>query len=235
MIIAIDGKYGVGKTTTAKCLARRLGYNYLSTGAIFRAIALKVIEVKIEKEDKEAIIKIAKEINIEVKQIDKETKIFIDGKDLTEKAYTHNEKIDSVTSYLGRNIPEVTEIITKLQREIAKSGNFIFEGRDMTSRVFPNADWKFYIQAEMMKRAERMYKILPDEEKETYPTIEDYSKLDHFHKEYPGAEDAIVYDNTYSPTPEQDAIVLEYYITHPKEILGNIGKIKDKKEPIKNN
>ena len=112
---------------------------------------------------------------------------------------------------------------------MAKEGNAIFEGRDMGTVVFPNADWKFYLEASVPIKIKRFLKMLSNEEKNKY-TLEEVKKIieetDEKDKNREFAplrkpNNAIFYDNSESPTPEQDAIVLWYYITHQKEIIDN--------------
>lgn len=229
--VVIDGAAGVGKTTVSKALADRLGYSYISTGYIYRAVALKTLQNNIDIDDTKAVADVASGIKLDFKQKGKINRIFMDGSDITDMISAPT--IVPLTAKISV-IPDVRKNLLIVQRKLAKKGRMIFDGRDMGTVVFPNAKWKFYITASFELRLKRMLKVMDPEEKKKYPTPESYrpilEQIDKQEKNSPAclslSKDTIIYDNTYSPTPEQDAIVLEYYMTHVDEILANAKILK---------
>lgn len=155
MIIAIDGPAGSGKTTAAKLLAERLKIFYLDTGATYRALTLKAIESKIDLSDRFTLSNIAKGLNL---KLDGE-KIYLDGEDVSRKIRTPliDKNISVIVSYF-----EVRKIMVDLQRKIADKGDFVVEGRDITTVVFPNAEFKFYLDADFNVRAQRRFRELKE-------------------------------------------------------------------------
>lgn len=233
-IIAIDGPAGVGKSTVAKALASMLDYKHINTGSIYRAIAYKAL--KEGAKEKNRIIEIAKNTKIDFKVIGNNSCIIVDDINISNEI--SSPQIVPLTSEISA-IPEVRESLLDLQRRLGKAGGVVLEGRDIGTNVFPDAEWKFYMDAEEWKRAERLNKVLDEEGKKQYPTKEALIQLvketDHRDKNrkvapLEMAEDAIYYDNTQSPTPEQDAVVLWYYITHKEEMLKNSILLKRKKQ-----
>ena len=155
MIIGIDGPAGSGKTTVAKFLAKKLGIFYLDTGAMYRALTLKAIEKKVDLSDKETLRKLAEELNLEFK----DGKVYLDGKDVSDQI--RSPLIDKSISPLVAQ-PEVRAVMVKLQRTIVTKGDFVVEGRDITTVVFPDAKHKFYLDASPEIRAKRRFKELSD-------------------------------------------------------------------------
>ncbi len=155
MIIGIDGPAGSGKTTVAKLLAKRLGIFYLDTGAMYRALTLKAIERKVDLSDQDSLKKIAEELNLEFKG----GKVYLDGSDVSDQIRT--PLIDkSIAPVVAQ--PEVRAVMVKLQRNIVAKGDFVVEGRDITTVVFPDAKYKFYLDASSATRARRRFKELSD-------------------------------------------------------------------------
>ena len=150
MIIAIDGPAGSGKTTVSRLLAKRLGFFCLDTGATYRALTLAVLEKKCNLDDVKVLCKIAK--NLSIKKGNE--KIYLEDRDITEKIRNPiiDKNISKIVSY-----PEVREIMVRLQRDIVKDRDFVVEGRDITSVVFPNAEFKFYLDADFKVRLKRRY------------------------------------------------------------------------------
>jgi len=153
MIIGIDGPAGSGKTTVAKLLAKRLGIFYLDTGAMYRALTLKAIERKVDLFDKGTLKKIAEELNLEFK----EGKVYLDGLDVSDRIRTPS--IDKSISPVVAQ-PEVRAVMVKLQRNMVAKGDFVVEGRDITTVVFPDAKYKFYLDATPETRVQRRFKEL---------------------------------------------------------------------------
>lgn len=151
LIIAIDGPAGSGKSTTAKLLAKKLGYLYIDTGAMYRAVTLYAIKNNILN-DEEKIIELASKLNIELKFEDGQTKVNVNGKDVTEeiRSLEVNHNVSPVSKIEG-----VRKILVQKQKEMGKNGGVVMEGRDITTVVFPNADVKIFLTASIDERARR--------------------------------------------------------------------------------
>lgn len=160
MIIAIDGPAGAGKSTVAKLIAKELGFLYIDTGAMYRALTLKVLENKIDISDIARIIELAKNTRVELRNNQfGPQEVLVDGKDVT--AEIRQPRITQFVSDIAK-IKGVREMMLALQRNLAKQGNLVLDGRDIGTVVFPNADKKFYIDAEFNERVRRRYKELTD-------------------------------------------------------------------------
>lgn len=150
LIIAIDGPAASGKSSTAKLLAKKLGYSYIDTGAMYRCITLYVLKNNINPDDEEAISDSLKNCKIEVSG----DYFFLNEEDVSEairsKDVTYH--VSKVCSYA-----KVREEMVRMQRELAKNGGVILDGRDIGTVVFPNADLKIYQTADLEVRALRRY------------------------------------------------------------------------------
>jgi len=155
--IAIDGPAGSGKSTTAKIVAEKLGYLYLDTGAMYRAITLNALQNKIDFNNDNKIVEIAKNSEIRFEKTDHTLKTFLNGVDVTEAIRT-----PEVTNSIARVAanPRVRAILVKKQREFMKNGGVVAEGRDIGTNVFPNAELKIFLVASIEERAKRRYKEL---------------------------------------------------------------------------
>lgn len=152
--IALDGPAGAGKSTIAKAVAQKLNYIYVDTGALYRSIAYTAIQKKINLDDKNAVINMLPEINIELKYVDKEQHVFVNTQDVSDKI--RQEEISMGASVVS-SIPEVRHFLFDLQKNIAKQNNIIMDGRDIGTVVLPDADVKIFLTASAEKRAERRY------------------------------------------------------------------------------
>ncbi|MEM7456815.1 MAG: (d)CMP kinase [Planctomycetota bacterium] len=148
MIVTIDGPAGAGKSTASRMLAKRLGFQFLDTGAMYRAVTLAAITRKVDLDDPEALAQVAREVEIR----------FVDG-DVLLDGFTVTQAIRSedVTENVGAiaDTPEVREHLVELQRRIASKGNFVCEGRDQGTVVFPESPCKFFLTASAEERAKR--------------------------------------------------------------------------------
>lgn len=161
MIIGIDGPAGTGKTTIAKIFEEKYNIKYINTGAMYRALAYKCLQNRIEKEDEEDILKILEDTKIEYVKNSVNgktlTSIILDGKDITEEI--HRVDIAQVASDISK-IVKVREYMVDLQRKIANEyvkmdEDVLLEGRDICTVVFPDADLKIYLDADTNIRAKR--------------------------------------------------------------------------------
>lgn len=151
-IITIDGPSGAGKSTVAKLIADKLGFKYLDTGAMYRAVTLYMIENQVDIKNEEEVINALNKLNI---GFGSNYRIYLDSQDITEDI--RKEKVVKFVSEVSA-ISSVRQKMVDLQRDIAKEGNYILDGRDAGSVVFPNADYKFYLEASLEERAKRRYK-----------------------------------------------------------------------------
>lgn len=156
-VITIDGPAGAGKTSIAKIVSRKLGYNYIDTGAMYRAISWKAFREKIDLKAREKLIKMVRNTKIELKNRAGMKRVYLDGKDITNKI--RNKRLAEGASILA-TVPEVREQLMKIQRRMGSSGGIVVEGRDIGTVVFPRADYKFYLDASIKERALRRYREL---------------------------------------------------------------------------
>ena len=156
MIIAIDGPAGAGKSTVAKLIAKRLGFLYIDTGAMYRALTLKVLESKININETLKIIELASKTNIDLtNNPDGSLKVLLDGRDVTSDI-----RAPIITQFVSDidKIKEVRSIMVSLQRKLGEQGNSVLDGRDIGTVVFPGADKKFYVDADFKERVNRRFK-----------------------------------------------------------------------------
>lgn len=152
LIIAIDGPAGSGKSTTAKLVAERLGFLYVDTGAMYRAVALKVLEQGISLRDERAISKLVDHIDIDLQQADGKLKVFLDGTDVSD-AIRSPQVTRSVAPVCA--MLHVREALVRRQRDMGRNGGIVMEGRDIGTVVFPQAELKIYLTASIEERAKR--------------------------------------------------------------------------------
>lgn len=156
-IIALDGPAASGKSTTAKLLAKKLGYIYIDTGAMYRACALSSLNKQISLDNLNLLNKMLNEIDILIKQTNQGNKIFLDGEDVSEKI--REENISLLSSKIA-SIPEVRKKMVALQQKMGANGAVVMDGRDIGTVVFPNADFKFFIVASYSVRTKRRWQEL---------------------------------------------------------------------------
>ena len=151
MVVAIDGPCGSGKGTIASILAEKLNLVNIDTGATYRSLALKTLENNIDIKDEQKIIELSKNLNVEFK----DGKVFLDGKDVSKKI--REKEVTQIVSPIS-SIVEVRKNMVELQRKMASTHDVILEGRDITTVVFPNAEYKFYLDATLEERVNRRIK-----------------------------------------------------------------------------
>ncbi|MGQ9454442.1 MAG: (d)CMP kinase [Armatimonadota bacterium] len=151
-IIAIDGPAGAGKSTVAKGVADRLGYIYIDTGAMYRAVAWKVLKEGIPLTDHAKITALASRLDIRFEKINGTQRIFVDGEDVTEAI--RSPEATHLSSPVSA-IKGVRKCLSELQRKMGEAGGVVMDGRDIGTAVFPNAEIKVFLTASAEERARR--------------------------------------------------------------------------------
>jgi len=158
MIIAIDGPAGAGKSTVAKIIAKRIGYLYLDTGAMYRALTLKVLQDNLSLKEEKEISELAAKIKIELISNPEGTLVvLLNARDVS--LDIRKPEITKSVSDIAK-IKDVRLVMLEKQRELGRSGNVVLDGRDIGTVVFPNAEKKFYLDANLEERSRRRYKEL---------------------------------------------------------------------------
>lgn len=207
-IIAIDGPAGAGKSTIARAVADRLGYVYIDTGAMYRAVAAKVIECGVSPSDSAAITALAGKLDIRFAKEGGEQRLRVDGEDLTETIRTPEAtRLSSPVSA----IQGVRKRMVELQRRMGEEGGVVMEGRDIGTVVFPNAEVKVFLTASASERARRRTEQLREkgleaEVEKVAAEIKERDLRDSTRRHAPlkQAPDAVLID-TDNMTPEQVA------------------------------
>lgn len=206
MNIAIDGPAGAGKSTIARLASKKLGFLYVDTGAMYRAIALYLLDNDTDITDKEALDKALSEISIDIVYADDVQHVILNGADVSSKI--REERVGNMASKSAA-LPEVREKLLFLQRDIAAKNDVIMDGRDIGTNILPYAELKIYLTASVEVRAKRRYDELV--EKGQSPDIniikDDIEKRDYqdMHREIAPlkqAEDAVLLDSSYMTIEE---------------------------------
>jgi len=201
MIIAIDGPAGAGKSTVAKILAKRLGFLYIDTGAMYRALTLKALESNLPISDEPAIIRLANEVKIDLRNNpDESLSVILDGEDVS--LAIRQPRITQFVSDLAK-IKQVRQVLVKMQREFGRKDNCVLDGRDIGTVVFPDAQKKFFIDASANERIQRRFKELKGlgqkvSENEVAKDLTNRDNIDSTRQASPlrQAQDAIYIDTT---------------------------------------
>jgi cytidylate kinase len=200
LIIAVDGPSGAGKSTITRLLSKRLGYLYLDTGAMYRAVALAVKRAGVSPDDDDVLTAVCRKVEISFVSTDGCCHVFLDGKDVSSAIRT--PEISLLTSKISMK-KVVRDILAHRQRELGKDGGVILEGRDIGTVVFPHADLKFFLSATAEERGTRRYLELraKGEDVQLERTIADVAQRDQQdaqreHAPLRRADDAIDIDST---------------------------------------
>lgn len=203
LVIAMDGPAGVGKSTVGGLVAKSLGYKFINTGEMYRALTWKGLEEGVDLEDHDAVLALAKRLHWEFKPVEEggtTLKTYIDGQGVT--VQIREERV-SINSSLVAGNPGVRKFLSKLQRELGEGGSIVMEGRDITTNVFPDADVKIYLDASPEERADRRYRQLKaagqeaDRDKILAAILKrDLNDLKREINPLKQAEDALVIDST---------------------------------------
>jgi cytidylate kinase len=218
LIITIDGPAAVGKSTMGKLIARELGFLYIDTGAIYRAITWKVLKNNINVNDENIISNLVSNTCVTIEKVNCKSlndyyHIFVDGEDITEEI--RNPRIDQNVSQIAR-LPKIRKQLIYLQRKLAEKGNIVMEGRDIGSVILPQADIKFYFTASEEERIKRRYRELINkgyriDYEEVKKQIIQRDKIDSKRKYAPliKAKDAILIDSTEKSIEEAKDNILK--------------------------
>ena len=155
--IAIDGPAGAGKSTIAKIVAKKLGFIYVDTGAMYRTMALACYRDGMKAEEEEKVIEKCNNVDITLGYENGTQKVYLNDEDVSE--FIRQEEIGNMTSAIAV-YPPVRKILVAMQQELAKKNNVVMDGRDIGTAVLPSADLKIYLTASARTRAERRYKEL---------------------------------------------------------------------------
>ena len=213
-VIAIDGPAGSGKSTTAKLVAKKLGFLYLDTGAMYRAITLKALENGVDVNDEKKLEKLTRDSLISFENKDGESRIWLDGEDVSEGI--REPRVNRNVSYVSMH-KRVRKVLVEKQRQISEENDLVAEGRDTTTVVFPHA-FKVYLDADIEERAKR--RLLELQEKGIQTTLEEQVKeisrrdeLDSRREASPllRHKDAVVVDTTDLTIEQQVDRVVQFF------------------------
>ena len=198
-IITIDGPTSSGKNSVGFLLAKKLKYQYIDSGMIYRAGCYKILKQHVSSDDLQKILDIYKNLDVKFETND-HWKMFLDGEDVTNKL--HTPEISKLTSQVAA-ISQIREVVKQIQKKIARNGKVVVGGRDIGSEIFPDAKFKFWLTASSEERANRRFKQL----RQKNPTIKyedvrsDMKARDKYDSEREASpmrvpEDAYLIDNT---------------------------------------
>lgn len=201
IIVAVDGPAGAGKSTLSKAAARKLGLTYIDTGAMYRACALMALETGVDvRNETVSLYRMFDEFELKLKTENGEEKVILNGVDITREIREPHISIGA--SYISA-IPYVRDKMVEIQRKTAESESVLMDGRDIGTNVFPNADVKIFLTADIEKRAERRYKELLEkgenvtlEEVKTDMKKRDENDSSRSYAPLKKADDAIVVDTS---------------------------------------
>ncbi len=218
IVVAIDGPSGVGKSTVGKAVARRLRYIYVDSGAVYRAVGLKALESLTSLEDSTQVARIARDAEIRLEGDPDRLKVFLDGRDVTREIRLPDA---SRASSVVATIPMVRDAVIEKLREMSRERGVVMDGRDIGTKVFPDAQVKIFLEAALDERARRR----SDEESasgrhvtfdEVRQEIEERDRRDRERAATPlvKAEDAILIDTSAMPLESVIDRVLEIVRSH---------------------
>ena len=200
LVIALDGPSGAGKSTVARLLAQKLGYIYIDTGAMYRAIGWKARHEGIDLSDEQKLADLCQRTEVLIRKDNRDPKVYVDGRDVSGEIRT--PEMGMMASTVSKS-PAVRARLLMLQRELGKNGGVVMDGRDIGTVVFPDADVKFFLDASAGERGRRRYLELKAKGMDVdlariTQEIEDRDKQDSSRTLAPlkKAEDALLFDTT---------------------------------------
>jgi cytidylate kinase len=234
LTITIDGPAGSGKSSVARRVAATLGYLYLDSGAMYRALALKALRQRVALENESRLAELAKQTHIELKPASPEQEtlgakncVFVDGADVTQEIRTG--EVAQAASRLA-TIARVREVLVAEQQRAGAGGGVVMEGRDIGTVVFPSAELKIFLDASPEVRAARRWKEHQEKgERITLPEVFDEvierDKRDRERKVSPlvRAADAVLVDNTAMGIEETARLIVMLAREREKELAGAVG------------
>jgi cytidylate kinase len=212
MIVAIDGPAAAGKSTSAKKVARELGFTHLDTGAMYRCVTLSVLRDQITLDNESALSQLLNELDIRLEKLNEEFVFYLNGEDVSDEI-----RKAEVTSYVSTvsAVSQVRNALVRVQRNIAKNQDCVVEGRDIGTIVFPDAKFKFFLVADDFVRARRrqLDLIAIGEEKSIAVLVEEIRQRDFLDSERSNsplrkADDAIEIDTSKMTFDEQVAFMV---------------------------
>ena len=212
MIVAIDGPAAAGKSTSAKKVARELGFTHLDTGAMYRCVTLSVLRDQITLDNESALSQLLNDLDIRLEKLNDELVVYLNGEDVSDEI-----RKAEVTSYVSTvsAIFQVRNALVRIQRNIAKNQDCVVEGRDIGTIVFPDAEFKFFLIADDFVRARRrqLDLIAIGEEKSIEVLVEEIRQRDFLDSERSNsplrkADDAIEIDTSKMTFDEQVAFMV---------------------------
>lgn len=215
-VIAIDGPAGSGKSTTARLVAEKLGFTYLDTGAMYRALTFKALSSKIDVENEFEVLSLIPDTKIELLARKGRLRVKLDGKDVTRKirAQQVSHAVSTIAAYRG-----VRDWMVKLQRNMGEQGRIVTEGRDIGTVVFPNARLKIFLTASLAERTKRRLKEFSNEgetiqQKRVAAELKKRDLIDSTRTFSPlkKADDAIELDTTNLTIEQQVDFVVEQWL-----------------------
>lgn len=197
-IVTIDGPAGAGKTTVARQLARELGWVYVDTGALYRGVAYEIARQKVDWENDQALEKFLKTLDLSFVMEEGQLVLTSSGTDITDRIRT--PEISMLASASSAR-PQVRAALLDIQKNIGQTNDAVFEGRDMGTVVFPDAPFKFFLNADLSIRAKRRYDEMPEEKKDiaqVQQQMAERDKNDSSRESAPlkPADDAVKIDST---------------------------------------
>ncbi len=222
MKIAIDGPAGAGKSTISKEIAKRLGFIYIDTGAMYRSVGLAALNAAIDTTNEDELSRIIEDIDISIKNIDNTQRFYLGVDDVTEKI---REPEVSVAASNVAVVPAVRLKLVELQRRLAESSDVVMDGRDIGTYVLPNAELKIFLTASVDERAERRFEEL---KAKNVDTTFDAVKNDIIYRDKNDSE------REFAPLkPAHDSVIIDSTDLSIEEVIDKIlGLVKERRNVI---
>lgn len=212
--VAIDGPAGAGKSTVAKAAAKKLGFIYVDTGALYRTVGVNALRKGIDPKDAEKVKATLDDIDVSLGFVDGSQHVFLNGEDVSEEIRL---PASSMAASAVSAIPEVREFLLSLQRDIAKKNNCLMDGRDIGTVILPDAQYKFFFTASAEIRADRRCKELKEKGiPADYETVlaeikeRDYNDSHRETAPLKQADDAVLIDSSYMTIEEAVDKIVSY-------------------------